>query len=147
MFTSNNNHQKSAISAAEPRTKIIRILLAEDDLGLAALLVSLLAAAGHDPTHAPDGAAAWKLAQEKAFDVVVLDVDMPHLTGDEVCRRIRESSAIKSTPVLLWSGRGDVAELARQAGADDGLHKPEDLPQLLEVIQRLSSAAPNQSES
>ena len=116
------------------------VLAAEDDLDLARLLCAILERAGFNVTHAPDGLAAWRLVQRQPFDLVVLDIDMPGLTGIEVCQRIKATPALAQLPVVLCSGRGDLAELAKRAGADDFVAKPTGLLHLAERLQQLLAA-------
>lgn len=121
----------------QPRPKRACVLAAEDELELARLLCAMLEREGFVLVHAPDGLEAWRLLQNQYFDVVVLDVDMPGLSGLEVCRRIRAAPMLAHLPVILCSGRTDLAELTAQIGADDYVEKPAGLLQLAERINRL----------
>ena len=121
----------------QPRPKRACVLAAEDEVELARLLCALLERAGFIVVSAADGLEAWRLVQNQCFDVVVLDVDMPGLSGLEVCRRIRSAPMLARLPVFLCSGRPDLAELTSQVGADDFVAKPAGLLQLPERISRL----------
>jgi CheY-like chemotaxis protein len=125
----------------EPRPKRACVLAAEDDLDLARLICTMLERGGFAVIHAADGSSAWQLVQNQPFDIVVLDIDMPGLTGIEVCQRIKATLRLAHLPVLLCSGRGDLAEVAKQAGADDFLEKPAGLLQLVSRLEKL--LAPN----
>ena len=70
------------------------ILLAEDDKALSALMQDFFRAAGVAVTPAYDGEQALVLAQEQPFDLLVLDVMMPHLNGLEVCEAVRQESDV-----------------------------------------------------
>jgi CheY-like chemotaxis protein len=113
------------------------VLAAEDDPEIARLVCALLERDGFMVTHAPNGLEAWKLVQSQPFDVAVLDIDMPGLTGSEVCKRIKATPALAQLPVVLCSGRMDLAEVAKQSGADDFVEKPTGLLQLAGRIKRL----------
>ena len=119
---------------AQPRA---RILLAEDDPALARTICVLLERADFVVTHAADGIDAWQMANAQAFDVALLDVDMPGLTGDEVCRRIKASPALSHLPVVLFSGQPDLETLAAKAGADAFLEKPAGLLRLPACLKQL----------
>jgi CheY-like chemotaxis protein len=114
-----------------------RILVAEDDPALARTICLLLERAGFVVTHAADGIDAWQMANTQAFDVALLDVDMPGLTGDEVCRRIKASPALSHLPVVLFSGQEDLETLAAKAGADAFLEKPAGLLRLPTCLKQL----------
>ena len=70
------------------------ILLAEDDKALSALMQDFFRAAGVAVTPAYDGEQALVLAQAQPFDLLVLDVMMPHLNGLEVCEAVRQESDV-----------------------------------------------------
>lgn len=102
----------------------MRILVAEDDARLAAMLRRGLCADGYAVDVAADGTDALWLAGEIDYDAVVCDVVMPGATGIEVCRRLRETG--RWMPVLMLTGRTAVADRIRglDSGADDYLAKP-----------------------
>jgi len=113
------------------------VLAAEDDPEIARLVCALLEHDGFTVTHAPNGLEAWKLVQSQPFDIAVLDIDMPGLTGSEVCKRIKATPDLAQLPVVLCSGRMDLSEVAKQAGADDFVEKPTGLLQLATRLKRL----------
>ena len=83
------------------------ILLAEDDKALSALMQDFFRAAGVAVTPAYDGEQALVLAQEQPFDLLVLDVMMPHLNGLEVCEAVRQESDVPrhlGRRVTRWQG-------------------------------------------
>ena len=112
----------------------MRVLVADDDDDMRALVAAVLTAAGHDVTEAPDGGRAWAVCEREAPEFVVLDWQMPVLTGIEVCERLRaraapaEAPTLAATPpyVLIVTARGATDDLQRvlDAGADDYLSKP-----------------------
>ena len=79
------------------------ILLAEDDKALSALMQDFFRAAGVTVTPAYDGEQALVLAQAQPFDLLVLDVMMPHLNGLEVCEAVRQESDV---PVIFRHSTG-----------------------------------------
>ena len=108
----------------------MRILLVEDDPDLAAMLQLALARTGHAVDLAMTGTSALWMARLVAYDVVVLDVNLPEADGFEVCRRLRASEVW--TPVLFLSGRSGVPDRVAglDAGGDDYLVKPFALEEL-----------------
>jgi DNA-binding response OmpR family regulator len=85
---------------------------------------------------ASDGDEAWRLAQERLPDLVVLDVMMPGMSGWEVCRKIRQDAALAHTGVLMLTGIGENLNEATSPlfGADEYIDKPFDFERLDEKI-------------
>ena len=122
------------------------ILIAEDDASFASFLGDVLVAAGLEATVASDGARALELARERRPAAAVLDVNLPRLSGYEVCRGLRELYG-ESLPILFLSGvrmesYDRVAGLL--IGADDYLVKPfapdELLTRLRSLLRRADAA-------
>ncbi|ALG08218.1 response regulator transcription factor [Kibdelosporangium phytohabitans] len=102
----------------------MRILLVEDDVRLAGVLFSGLAAEGIDVDVAHDGAEGYWQALDGAHDVIVLDVLLPSMNGYSITERLRGQR--KWTPILLLTakdGEYDEAD-GLDVGADDYLRKP-----------------------
>ena len=104
-----------------------RLLLVEDDEQLRALIERLLASDWEILTSG-DGEQALQLAMEELPDLIVSDVDLPGLRGDELCRRIKDDPALAHTPVLLLTALDDPKEQSAglAARADDYITKPFD---------------------
>ena len=123
----------------------VRILLVEDDAALAASAKDGLAAQGFTVDHVATGQAALDTvaAAGPAPDVILLDLGLPDIDGQEVCRRIRATSDL---PVIVVSARGDEADrvIALELGADDYLTKPYGMRELAARIRAVMrrSAAP-----
>ncbi|MEY5100243.1 MAG: hypothetical protein RJA36_2962 [Pseudomonadota bacterium] len=115
----------------------MKLLLAEDDPILADALSTQLGDAGYEVEHAPNGPVADYLLHRQAFDIAVLDVGLPMMDGLAVLRHVRQTQP--ALPVLLLSARDalDDRVAGLQAGADDYVTKPFDLPELLARLQAL----------
>jgi DNA-binding response OmpR family regulator len=123
----------------------MKLLLVEDDKGIASFLCRGLEAAGHVVQWTMEGRAAIDLADDAAYDAVILDLMLPDLDGAEVCRRLRK--AHWALPILILSARDQVGDRVGglTAGADDFLVKPfacEELLARLAAIRRRSQPAP-----
>jgi two-component system alkaline phosphatase synthesis response regulator PhoP len=112
-----------------------RILLVEDEGGLRVTLTHRLADEGYEVETASDGEEGFRRATDKAFDLVILDVMLPCMSGFDVCRELRRSAV--TTPVLILTARGDVVDrvVGLKLGADDYLTKPFEMAELLARVE------------
>lgn len=115
----------------------MRILVAEDETRLAALLDQALAEAGYAPTVHADGLSALAAARRGGFDVLLLDWMLPGLEGPDIVRTLRAEGHL--TPALLLTARGELPDRVGglDAGADDYLSKPFELDELLARLRAL----------
>jgi DNA-binding NtrC family response regulator len=102
----------------------LRILFADDEAHLRDLMSMELPRIGHEVTVCPDGVAAVKALEKGSFDVALLDIKMPGLTGIEVLAKVRQASP--DTQVIIMTGHAtvDTAVQALRLGAFDYLTKP-----------------------
>src|SRR5277367_6155373 len=114
----------------------MKVLIADDDADLRELIGFTLAQAGYLVIKAHDGTAALRRFEEETPDLVVLDINMPGLTGFQVCEAIRQRSRV---PVMMLTVRGEEEDLVRALGlgADDYLSKPFSPRTLLARIKAL----------
>ncbi|MGN6426113.1 MAG: response regulator transcription factor [Leifsonia sp.] len=120
----------------------MRALLVEDDRAIRQALSEGLAAEGFVTETAADGVDGLWMAQEHDFDIVVLDIMLPGLSGWEVCRRLRATGS--AVPILMLTakdGEYDEAD-ALDLGADDFLSKPFSYIVLVARIRALLRRAP-----
>jgi two-component system alkaline phosphatase synthesis response regulator PhoP len=114
-----------------------RILLIEDESGLVLTLTDRLNAEGYIVSHAGDGEKGERMALERQFDLILLDVMLPKKNGFDIIRDLRKNGI--STPVLMLTARGQVNEkvVGLKLGADDYLTKPFEMLELLARIESL----------
>jgi DNA-binding response OmpR family regulator len=100
-----------------------RVLLVEDEKAIREAVEAYLEREGYWVTAVGDGQAALDAASKKPFDLVVLDLNLPKVSGEEVCRRLREASDV---PIIMLTAKGTEDERVGglTAGADDYLVKP-----------------------
>jgi DNA-binding NarL/FixJ family response regulator len=119
-------------------TAAATILVVEDDNNLRELIVTLLRDAGHEPLEAACGESGL-VAAEAAPDVAILDVDLPRLSGYEVCRRLRAKHGAR--PLIIFVSGVRTESFDRVAGlligGDDYLAKPFAPEELLARVQAL----------
>src|SRR5690606_32793904 len=109
----------------------IRMLVVEDHAGLATNLLEFFDDSRYVLDFASDGLTALHLLATNAYDVIILDVMLPGLSGFEVCRRIR-SDLHCPTPVIIMTSKDQLQDKEQgfTVGADDYLIKPFDLREL-----------------
>jgi DNA-binding response OmpR family regulator len=101
----------------------MKILVVDDDIELLSLIGFALRQAGHLVIEATDGPGALSAFAREPPDLVILDVNLPGMSGFEVCRRLREQA---STPIMILTVRGNEEDEVKglDLGADDYLTKP-----------------------
>lgn len=104
-----------------------KILIVEDDKMMALSLIADLESNGHVVEHAVDGADAMQLLTEFIYELVVLDWELPGMTGLEILKKYRAQGG--NAGVLMLTGKSDISfkESGFQAGSDDYLTKPFDV--------------------
>jgi putative two-component system response regulator len=120
------------LSALAPQGRPL-VVIVDDVKANRELLDGHLDGLGYDVRHARDGLEALALIEEEEPDLVLLDIEMPHLDGLAVCRRIKAHPLRRLVPVVLITALGDRETRLRgiEAGGDDFLTKPFDAKELL----------------
>jgi two-component system response regulator RegX3 len=113
-----------------------RILVVEDTEAILDALTDALAVEGFDVRGASDGRKALAIAEAEPFDLVILDLMLPGLSGTEICRRLRAESAV---PIIILTARDSEADrvLGLEIGADDYVTKPFSEVELLSRVRAL----------
>lgn len=120
------------MSADQPR-----VLVVEDEPAQREVLVYNLTAEGFNVTAASNGEEALMMVDEGAPDIVVLDWMMPHLSGIEVCRRLKIKPDTRGIPVIMLSARSEEVDRVRglETGADDYVVKPYSMIELMARVR------------
>jgi two-component system copper resistance phosphate regulon response regulator CusR len=115
----------------------MRLLLVEDEAKVASFIRRGLEAERYAVDVAADGNCGLELAQTYSYDLIILDLMLPGLSGTEVLRRVRQQS--EHVPVLVLTARDALADKVRhfEAGADDYLTKPFAFAELLVRVKAL----------
>ena len=119
------------------------LLLVEDEPGLRLTLTDRLTSEGYRVESAADGEAGLHSASTGSFDVIVLDVMLPRLSGLDLCRTLRQRGI--ETPVLMLTAKAQVTDkvVGLKLGADDYLTKPFESIELLARLEALLRRRPS----
>ena len=114
--------------------KDFRILLVEDEKQMAMFIEMELSHEGYKVDVVHNGREVIKKVESIEYNLILLDIMIPHLNGIEVCRRIRKFSNV---PVIMLTAKGDVSDkvIGLDAGANDYLTKPFEIEELLARIR------------
>lgn len=134
------------LTAPDDRQSRRLVLVVDDEPMMRLLAREALESSGFSVAEAENGRAAVELCRERHPRIVLLDVNMPVMDGFEACRRLRESSFARHTPILMMTGLDDLDSIRRsyQAGATDFVNKPINwliLAQRVEYMLRASRTA------
>lgn len=124
----------------------MKLLIVEDEARMADLLNKGLTEEGHTATCAADGAEGLELAKSYEFDVIILDIMMPKLSGYELAKQLRAEKV--RTPILMLTAKDAVPDIVKglDLGADDYMTKPfsfDELVARLRAVKRRALAAEN----
>jgi DNA-binding response OmpR family regulator len=117
-----------------------RILVVDDDLPILTLMKNLLREFGFDAVVAGTGALALAAAREQTPDLVLLDINMPEMSGSDVIRALRRDHA-EHLPILILSGEPMAPAEVEALGANGAVQKPFDVPELMQQIREYLSVS------
>ncbi len=123
-----------------------RILVADDSRELRTLLSTQLRRIGFDVQIAVDGVEAFAKAREFKPNLIIMDINMPKMTGLQATKKMREDATLAHTPIILLSSLGEEQDVVEgiEAGADEYLVKPFRQPELaarVRILLRKSNSA------
>ncbi len=115
------------------------VMVVEDDEALATLLDYNLVKEGYQVSQVSNGEEALHAIAEEKPDLLLLDWMLPGVSGIEICRQVRAMTAVKDTPIIMLTARGEEADRVRglRTGADDYLTKPFSMSELTARVQAL----------
>ena len=113
-----------------------RILVAEDEPAILDAVAYTLRGEGFEVEAVEDGERALEQAREETYDLMILDLMLPRLSGTEVCRRVRQESAL---PIIMLTAKSAEADrvLGLEIGADDYVTKPFSMPELVSRVRAI----------
>jgi DNA-binding response OmpR family regulator len=119
-----------------------RILAVDDDTTALNALRQILSTKGYDVVTATDAEEGMELLAREAFDLAILDVGLPGISGFEMCRRIRAEPRTQDLPVIFLTAKGLLMDMAEgeDAGSDLYLIKPVLATKLINMVAMFLSA-------
>ena len=114
-----------------------KILVVEDETSQLELLAYNLGVEGHEVFTAETGEDGLLILQEREIDLILLDWMLPHSSGLEVCRQVKQNKATKRIPVIMLTARGEEDDKIRglDIGADDYVVKPYSIKELMARVR------------
>lgn len=117
-----------------------KILVIDDDSEMLLVLLGVLKKKGYEVYGGKDGQEALALAGQLAPDLLILDLYLPRLNGDDVVRAMKKDPALAGIPVLIISSEQErLEQIAKECGADSFLRKPFGFQELLASVRALVS--------
>jgi len=111
-----------------------KILIVEDEATMRTLLTVTLEGAGYQVIQAEDGDAGYQMAKTAKPDLIISDILMPQMDGNELMKRLRESEFGKQIPFMVVSARSQMKDYFEMMNADGFISKPYDAEQLLSQV-------------
>ncbi len=116
------------------------VLVVEDNDASMMLFADLLEAHGYNVLQAKDGMEAWRMAREHCPDLILMDIQLPDVSGLEVIKWLKNDEDLKSIPVIAITAFATDGheEKFREGGCDDYLVKPISISNFLQTVERLA---------
>ena len=114
-----------------------KILLIEDELDLVEVTKMRLKKSGYEVISALSGEDAFAFLQKDTADLILLDLLLPDMRGEEICKKLKCDDRLKAIPVILFSASAsDIPKVAKEVGADDYVTKPFEPEDLLGKVKK-----------
>ncbi len=116
------------------------ILVVEDDPQVARLIALVLQRSGYQSQIVSDGQSALQEAKAKRPSMIFADLTIKGMAGDALCNALKKQPETKEIPYIVVSGDRDIADKARQCGADDYMGKPFEFDDLIRLVKKYARA-------
>ncbi|MCX5667288.1 MAG: response regulator [Candidatus Omnitrophica bacterium] len=114
-----------------------KILLIEDELDLAEVTKMRLKNSGYEVISALNSEAAFTFLQKNIPDLILLDLLLPGMQGDEICKKLKRDDRLKRIPIILFTASAsDIPKISKEVGADDYIMKPYESKELIAKIKK-----------
>jgi CheY-like chemotaxis protein len=115
------------------------ILVVEDDPQVARLIALVLQRHGRDCQIVADGQTALTRVKEQRPSLILADLTIKGMGGAQLCNALKADDGTRKIPYVILSGDRDIAQKARQCGADDFLGKPFEFPDLIRLVDKYAT--------
>ena len=112
------------------------IIVCDDDEGIADVATIVLTEAGYFVTPLTKSSDIFQTIQEKRPHLILIDLWMPDMSGEEITRNLKENSDTKDIPIIIISANKNTSDVAEKAGANGFIDKPFDLDELERVVKK-----------
>lgn len=116
------------------------VLIADDDIDLLQLVKMHLQRAGFDVQLSLNGNGITKMATDKHPDVILLDISMDGISGDDICRKLKSDRATSTIPIIMFSANDNIEQIVNSCGANDFVRKPFNLQTIKDKIMHVVQA-------
>ena len=113
-----------------------KVLICDDDEGIVDVMKIILENKGYKVKVCANESLIFKIISKEKPDVLLLDLWMPHLSGEEITKRLKKNDATKSIKVIIISAHRFAAKIAKEIKADDYLLKPFDIYDLEKKVKK-----------
>lgn len=113
-----------------------KILIVDDDLDILAVMQLLFKTRGYDVVTISRGEEVFDRIKTFHPNLILLDVLISGNDGRDICRRLKSQSSTKTIPVVMFSANPKAAETIQEYGADDFIHKPFEVTELLQTLNK-----------
>lgn len=117
------------------------VFVCDDDAGIVDVVKIVLEEAGYEVVVSGDSTTAVEMIRKLQPDLVLIDLWMPGLGGEQIIPKIKKNKKLQSIPVVVISASKDTREVAERAGADGFLFKPFDISDLESTVKKYISLA------
>lgn len=125
------------------------ILIVDDDQDIVDLVTLLLGQSGYAVAAAKDGYTALDQVNNHHYDLILLDKNMPFVTGDQVLKSLRNNEMTKDLPIIMLTASTEIEDVkkSKELGVDDYVIKPPDKKTLVSRIEKLLGSRPKHFEA
>jgi len=116
------------------------ILICDDDKGILEVTKAVLESSGYKVKTLTSFDNFFNIVRTKKPDLLLIDLWMPKVEGDEVVKKLKQNKKTKSIPVIIVSASRDISQISKESGADNYLCKPFDIDELLNLVNKTLSS-------
>ncbi|WP_316795136.1 PleD family two-component system response regulator [Pedobacter agri] len=122
----------------ETRKEKIKILICDDEHDILTITEYILTESGYNVIAISNSLMVIDEIGKKMPNLILLDLSMPKLTGDQIVADLKSDPAFQKIPVIIFSANRDGRKVAMEAGADDFIDKPFDIDVMLKILEKHS---------